>query len=102
VSKFRGRLRRLERETEGERMTLVCPICGWEATVYGDPAVDLIVLDWKQHQQQTDEHSDFRPDPAVVELFAHEHPAEDFLEKRSGLPLYSREVSGMNLGGPLG
>src|SRR5687767_2309275 len=102
---LRDRLKRLERETEGEKMDLRCPECGWEITVFGDPPLDLIVYRWQQGQPNSEQSHGpgfATTHPSLVRLAEHEHPAKDFLEKRSGLPLYSREVSGMNLGGPLG
>jgi hypothetical protein len=101
----RSRIKRLERNTEDEKMDLRCPECGWKITVFGDPPLDLIVYRWQQGQPNSEQSygpSFATMHPSLERLAEHEHPAEDFLEMRSGLPLYSREVSGMNLGGPLG
>jgi hypothetical protein len=95
-------VKRLERETEGEKMNLRCPECGWEITVFGDPPLDLIVYRWQQGQPKSEEShgpSFATTHPSLARLAEHEHRAEDFLEKHSGLPLFSKEVSGMNLGG---
>ena len=48
MSTFRGRLRRLERETEGERMTLRCSECGEEFTAYGEVALECIAYGWSK------------------------------------------------------
>jgi hypothetical protein len=48
VSTFRGRPRHLERETEGERMTLRCSECGEEFTAYGEVALECIAYGWSR------------------------------------------------------
>jgi len=82
----RAQLRRLERDAFGERTDLVCPECGWEVTVYGDVLVDMIVLDWRagtgRPLKYASEHAPFAAHKSMGELFNHEHPYEDFVEKR--------------------
>ena len=97
MSKFKGRLRHLERETEGARWDLVCPECGWEIVVYGDAPIDLIVIEWSQGVD-SETHGP-PPHPSLVKLAEHEHDPFNFVERTSGLPWMSREVSGLNLGG---
>jgi hypothetical protein len=99
VSKFNGRIQRLERQTEDAKMDLVCPVCGWEIRVFGDPPLDLIVYQWGEGVD--DEIHGRPPHSSLVEFTTHEQDSGEFFEKRSGLPLFSREVSGLNLGGPL-
>ena len=67
-----------------ERSKLVCPVCGWQVVVYGAWEMDLMALDWLAHQDdsEADEHSAFSPHPRVLALHGHEHPAEDFVERR--------------------
>jgi Ribonuclease G/E len=101
MSGLRGRLKRLERDTVGEKMVIECPTCGMVFTLYGDPAMDYLVLRWRQGHDQGHEGETHGPpaDPDVVKLAEHEHDPGAFVEKSSGLPFLSREVSGMNLGG---
>jgi len=95
MSGLRGRLKRLERDTEGKTV-IECPTCGEAFTLYGDPA-DYLVYLWRQ--DYGGENHDPPVDPAVVKLAEHEHDPGAFVEKSSGLPFLSREVSGINLGG---
>ena len=76
MGRFRGRLRKLEEAAKGEIMPLVCPECGAEFVAYGDVPMEYIVH--------------------------HEHDPGAFLEKDSGLPLLSREVSGIDIGARTG
>jgi len=78
----RSRIKRLERSSKDERSELVCGVCGWKVTVYGAWEMDLMALDWLAHQDEPDEHSAFSPHPGVLALHGHEHPAEDFVERR--------------------
>jgi hypothetical protein len=96
---LRRRLERLEEKSGYQKMVLVCPTCSEEITVYGDAPVDLIVYKWKQGQPKTDEAYGPPPHPSLVKFAEHEHDPSNFLEKTSGLPLYSPQVSGMNIGG---
>ena len=78
-------MRRLERESSLERQDLVCPVCGWEITVFGDWWVDHIVMQWEEGYQgdpSEDEHSTFSPHENTIKFYNHEHPAEDFVQKR--------------------
>jgi hypothetical protein len=90
---IRDRIRRLGRDIDPLRWDLTCPECGWRTLIYGDLPMDLMVIDWTmgafgQPPSGTDKK--------VLELFNHEHPAEAFVEKRSGLPLSDPKVSGMS------
>jgi hypothetical protein len=93
----KDKVKRLERVFGEERWDLVCSECGWETTVFGDMHLDLVVLDWEASQpvDSPGEHSTFSPHPSVVELANHEHPAEAFIEKKSGLNIYDPSLSGM-------
>jgi hypothetical protein len=93
---LRGRLEKLERETEGDLTTLLCPTCGQEFTVHGDVAVEYIVHEWSKG---TGERGHHQTPEDMLRAFQHEHDASAFVEKRSGLPFLSREVSGINFGG---
>ena len=93
---LRDRLRKLEEAAKGETMTLVCPECGEEFTVYGDAPMEYLVWEWARGY----EGETHRETPAdVIAWTEHAHDPGAFLEKRSGLPFLSREVSGINLGG---
>ena len=96
---LRERLKRLEEESGLERMTLVCPACGEEFPVSGDAPLEYIFHERSKGSGEDGHHE--TPDDMLV-AFEHEHDAGAFLEKRSGLPLLSKPVSGMNLGGVRG
>ncbi|MDP8951830.1 MAG: hypothetical protein M3N18_06285 [Actinomycetota bacterium] len=93
---LRRRLQRLEEVADSETMTLVCPECGGEFTVYGDAPAEYLVWLWGQgYAGET-----HRETPAdMARAFEHEHDPGAFLEKRSGLSFLSKAVSGMDLGG---
>ncbi len=93
---LRGRLRRLERETQGETYELLCPGCGEAFTLYGDAPVEYLLWEWgKEGEGET-----HRETPAgMLRAFEHEHDPGAFLEKRSGLSFLSKPVSGLDLGG---
>jgi len=96
MSGLRGRLKRLERDTE--KTVIECPTCGEAFVLYGDPAADYLGYLWRQ-DYGGENHGPGAVDPAVVKLAEHEHDPGAFVEKSSGLPFLSREVSGINLGG---
>ena len=80
---LRGRIKRLERATEGEVATLVCPACGDEFVVYGDAALELIAWDWEQESGC----ETYRQTPAdVIRLTEHEHDPSEFVDKATGEP----------------
>jgi len=82
MSGLRGRLRRLERDTEGEKTVIECPTCGMVFTLYGDPAADYLVYLWRQgHECET--HGP-PVDPAVVKLAEHEHDPSLMVDKSDG------------------
>jgi hypothetical protein len=91
---LRDRIRRLSREGGSDKWELRCPVCGWEITCYGDVPLDLIALDWERSQPEPN-LTGYHPD--LLRLAEHEHDPEDFIDKRSGLPL--AEASGLALGG---
>jgi hypothetical protein len=92
---IRDRLKRLEEQSDFERMTLVCPECGEEFVVSGDAPMEYIVYEWSKGMGR----EDHRTPEDMLCAFEHEHSASAFVEKRSGLPFLSKPVSGMNLGG---
>jgi hypothetical protein len=94
---IRDRLKRLEKESDFERMTLVCPECGEEFAVSGDAPLEYLVHEWSKGTGHQGGHHQTPEDMLVA--FGHEHDAGAFVEKRSGLPFLSKPVSGMNLGG---
>jgi hypothetical protein len=99
MGRFRGWLRRLERETEGERMTLRCSECGEEFTAYGEVALECIAYGWSK---DTGEEG-YRENPEDIQrLFEHEHDMDAFIETTTGLPFMDRRGTGLDLGGPLG
>jgi hypothetical protein len=76
-------------------MTLVCPECGVEFVAYGDVPMEFIVHEWAA---ETDEEGHHETPEGILRIFAHGHDPGAFLEKGSGLPFLSREISGMNIG----
>ena len=94
MSGLRGRLKRLERGTEGDRTILECPTCGEEFTLYGDPAADYLVLRWRQgHDQGHEGETHGAPtDPAVAKLAAHEHDPSTMVDKSDGSPWLGRKI----------
>jgi hypothetical protein len=92
---LRDRLRRLEETAKGETMTLVCPECGAEFVAHGDVPLEFIVHQWAT---ETGEKGRHETPEGILRLFAHEHDPGAFLEKGSGLPFLSREVSGIDIG----
>jgi hypothetical protein len=93
---LKDRLRNLEGEAEGEIMTLRCPKCGEEFVGRGDVAAEYIVYEWSRENGEKGHH---KTPEDIVRLFDHEHDVSAFVEKSSGLPFLSREVSVINLGG---
>lgn len=93
---MRRRLERLEEKSGYQRMVLVCPECSEEFTVYGDVAVEYIVWEWARESGEEGHH---KTPESMLRAFEHEHGPENLVEKTSGLPFLSCEVSGMNLGG---
>jgi hypothetical protein len=77
-------------------MALLCPECGEEFVVFGDAPVEYLTAEWAR-EAGAQSHRETPEDIAV--LFDHEHDPSAFVEKSSGKPWLSREVSGMNLGG---
>jgi hypothetical protein len=92
---LKERLRRLELETEGEIMTVVCLECTEEFTAHGDVPVEYIVHEWGR---ETGERGHKTPKD-ILRIFDHEHDPSAFVEKHSGLPFLSKAVSGMDLCG---
>jgi hypothetical protein len=95
MGRFRGRLRRLEEAARGETMTLVCPECGAEFVAHGDVPLEFIVHQWAEEPGVEGHHE--TPE-GILRIFAHGHDPGAFLEKGSGLPFLSREVSGISIG----
>ena len=95
MGRFRGRLRRLEEAAQEETMTLVCPACGAQFVAYGDVPLEFIVHQWVRETGEAGHHE--TPE-SILRLFAHEHDPSVLLEKGSGLPFLSREVSGIDIG----
>ena len=95
MGRFRGRLHRLEEAAREETMTLVCPECGAEFVAHGDVSMEYIVHEWVRETGEAGHHE--TPE-GILRLFAHGHAPGAFVEKSSGLPFLSREVSGINIG----
>jgi hypothetical protein len=80
---LRGRIKKLERDTQGQKATLVCPTCGDEFVVYGDGALEYLCWEW----EQTSGSETYRQTPAdVIRLAEHEHDPSEFIDKASGEP----------------
>ncbi len=84
MSGLRGRLRKLQRDTEGEKTVIECPACGEAFTLYGDPAADYLVYLWRQ--DYGGENHGPPADPAVVKLAEHEHDPSTMVDRADGLP----------------
>jgi hypothetical protein len=80
---LKGRIKKLERDTVGERTTLICPTCGEEFVVYGDASLEYLAWEWKRASRA----ETYRQTPAeVIRLTEHEHDASEFLDKATGEP----------------
>ena len=99
MGRFRGRLLKLEEAAREETMTLVCPECGAEFVAYGDVPLEFVAHQWTVETGQEGHHE---TPASILRIFAHEHDPGAFLEKGSGLPFLSREVSGIDIGGSPG
>ena len=97
MSGLMGRLRKLQRDTEGEKTVIECPACGEAFTLRGDPAVEYLVLRWRQgHDQGHEGETHGAPtDPAVVKLAEHEHDPSLMVNKAYGLPWLGKFFRGM-------
>jgi hypothetical protein len=98
VGGVRRRLDRLQEKSGYQRTTLVCPACGQEFVATGDVALEYVVSQYLRGSQAESYRSRATPED-ILRIFNHEHDPGAFVEKRSGLPFLSREVSGLNLGG---
>jgi hypothetical protein len=88
---FRGRIKKLERATEGEVATLVCPACGEEFVVYGDAALEYLGWAWEQGSGS----ETYRQTPAdVIRLTEHEHDPSEFVDKATGEPFVGKLFRG--------
>ena len=92
---LRDRLHKLEEAARGEAMTLVCPECGAEFVAHGDVPLEVIVHEWVRETGEAGHHE--TPE-SILRLFAHGHDPTALLEKGSGLPFLSREVSSIDIG----
>ena len=99
MGRCRGRLSKLEEAAREETMTLVCPECGAEFVAYGDAPLEFVVHQWAL---ETGEAGHYETPEDILRLFDHEHDPGALLEKGSGLPFLSREVSGIDLGARAG
>ncbi len=96
MSGLRGRLRKLQRDTEGEKTVMECPTCGEEFVLYGDPAADYLGHLWRQ--DYGGENHGLPVDPAVVKLAEHEHDPSLMVDKADGLPWLGEFFRGMRSG----
>jgi hypothetical protein len=96
---LRRRVKKLEEAAKGETMTLVCPECGAEFVAHGDVPMEFVVHEWVRETGEADRHE--TPE-GILRLFAHGHDPGAFLEKGSGLPFLSKEVSGIDVGARAG
>ncbi len=95
MGRVRGRLLKLEETAKRETMTLVCLECGAEFVAYGDVPLEFVVHQWVT---QTGEEGHHETPEGILSISAHEHEPSALVEKTSGLPFLSREVSGIDLG----
>ena len=100
MGSLRHRIKKLEDGGNYQRLELVCEVCGKQITVVASPGgsvwLDLIVLDWSAHQPE--ENDSYRNDyhPGLVELYEHEHPEDNFRDKKSGLLFYDPGLTGVS------
>ena len=80
-------------------MTLVCLVCGAEFVAHGDVPLEYIVHQWAVETGGAGHHG--TPE-GILRIFAHEHDPGALLEKGSGLPFLSRDVSGIDIGAGAG
>ncbi len=95
MGRLRERLLKLEEAAKGETMTLVCPEYGAEFVAYGDVPIEFVVHQWAAETGDAGHHE---TPASILRVFAHGHDAGALVEKTSGLPFLSREVSGINIG----
>jgi hypothetical protein len=88
-------VKKLEEAAKGETMTLVCPVCGAEFVAHGDVPLEYIVHRWAAETGEAGHHETSED---ILRVFAHGHDPGALLEKGSGLPFLSREVSGIDIG----
>jgi hypothetical protein len=80
---LREQVRRLRRDTVGEKATLLCRACGDEFVVYGDGALEYLCWEWAH----TSGAKTYRQTPAdVIRLTEHEHDPSEFIDKATGEP----------------
>jgi hypothetical protein len=92
MASLRGRVKKLERDTVGDKSTLVCPTCGEEFTVYGDAPLEYLCWAWEQDY----EGETYRKTPEdVLRLVSHEHDASAFVDKATGEPFMGEFFRGM-------
>lgn len=84
MSAFRGRLKRLEKDADGDTTVLQCPTCGEVFTLHGDPVMEYIAWEW--HQQTGIENYGRPTDPAVVRVAEHEHDPALMVDRSDGSP----------------
>ena len=89
---LRGRVKKLERDTKGEKTTLMCPTCGEEFVVYGDASLEYLAWEWGQASGA----ETYRQAPVdVIRLTEHEHEASEFVDKATGEPFLGEFFRGM-------
>lgn len=94
---IRRRLDKLKEKSGYQRTTLVCPECGKQFDTSGDVALEYLIYQWVS-ESGVESHRETPED--ILRIFDHEHDPSAFVEKTSGLPFLSREVSGFNLSEP--
>ncbi len=99
MGRLRGRLRKLDEAASEVTMTLVCPKCGAQFVAYGDVPLEFVVHQWAVETGEAGHHETPK---SILHLFAHGYDPGAFLEKGSGLPFLSREVSGIDIGATAG
>jgi len=80
---LRDKLRRLERRSEGETVTLVCQECGEEFRVAEDTDLALVAWDWLEHTGA----ESYQPTPKdVFAIVDHAHGTSALVKKATGEP----------------
>jgi hypothetical protein len=82
---LRDKLRRLERRSEGETVTLVCQECGEEFRVAEDTGPALVAFEWQEHTGA----KSYQPTPKdVFVLRGHKHAGSraPLVKKATGEP----------------
>jgi hypothetical protein len=78
MGRLRGRIKKLQRATAGDRQTLRCPECGEKFTIYGEAGLEYLAWNWEQASGAETYH---KTPEDVLRLTEHEHDASSFINE---------------------